>query len=155
MKATWWGAGVLATALLGAPLAVSADDDDDWFERDDRWRRDDRWERDDRYRRDDRFGRSRFGSRAFDAGFERGFREGAKHGRKDGERRRGFDFRHDDDYWDADNGYRSSYGPRHEYASGYRRGYEEGYREAFSTVRGHDRYRSRRYGRDRFDPYRR
>ena len=127
MKATWWGASALATALLCVPVEAGARD---------------------RHRED---WRGQFGGRrdTFGMGYERGFREGAKHGEKDARRNRGFDFRHDDDYWEADNGYRSSYGPRHLYAQGYRRGYEEGYSEAY-------RYHGRGHGRDRwgYDRYR-
>jgi len=125
MKATWWGAGMLAAALLAAPTDARADDD--------RWGRPS-W-RGGLFSRHDAFGE----------GYERGFRDGAKHGQKDARKRRGFDFRHEDDYWEADNGYKRSYGSRREYAAGYRHGYREGYEEAHYSAGGHGRY-------DRYDP---
>ncbi|HET8646349.1 MAG TPA: hypothetical protein VFO85_12720 [Vicinamibacteria bacterium] len=138
MKGTWLGAGLLAAALLAVPGAAGADD----------WRDDRGWRRDDgRYSGygDARYGRyGRYG-RTFDLGFDRGFRDGTKQGQKDASRRRGFKPGRHDDYRDGDEGYRSSYGSRREYTSGYRRGFEEGYRAAF------DQYYGR--GGRRYDPY--
>jgi hypothetical protein len=143
MKGTWWGAGLLAAALLAVPQVARADEDD--------WRRDGRYG-DDGYYRDGRYrdngygyGRGRFG--AFDEGFERGFRAGTKQGNKDVDRRRGFNLRRHDQYRDADDGYHSRFGSRRDYESGYRRGFEQGYRAVFDR-RGRGRWDDR-YARPR------
>jgi hypothetical protein len=84
-------------------------------------------------------------------GFERGFRDGRENGFKDARRHDDFNYRNDRSYRNGDAGYRSSYGPRRLYASGYREGYERGYRRAFSYQwhsrsddRREDRYAERR-----------
>lgn len=141
MRATWWGAGLLAGAVLALPQAVSAD-----HEQDDRgWRR---YEN-----RDYAYGRYGRHGRGFDLGFERGYRDGIKQGEKDASKRRTFDPRRHDDYRDGDEGYRSSYGSRRDYSNGYRRGFEEGYRGAFDLYLGGGRYGRGRYDRGRYDPY--
>ena len=89
-------------------------------------------------------------------GFDRGYRDGLKHGRKDGDKGRSFNVRRDDDFRDADNGYRREYGPRYEYSRGYRDGYEEGYRRGYVEYgRGYGYYgggyRDDGYGRGRYD----
>ena len=70
-------------------------------------------------------------------GYERGRTEGASNGYKDGQKGRRFDVDRDDDYRDADDGYKGWMGPRHEYARGFRRGYSEGYRRGYEQ--GHRR----------------
>ena len=86
-------------------------------------------------------------------GFDRGYRDGLKHGRKDGDKGRSFYVARDNDFRDADNGYHRDYGPRREYARGYRDGYDEGYRRGYAEYGrryyGRDRYRYDGYGRDR------
>jgi len=161
MKGTWWLLGALTLGCLAVPL-VSATQvyGDDRHGRDRRYG-DDGYG-DDRYGRDDRYGDGRYDDSRYGRydrrygygntqgiGYERGFRDGSKHGLRDVRSRRGFNYRHDNNYWEADNGYRSSYGPRHEYASGYREGYRAGYEEAFAT-RGYGHGR-RRYD-ERYDP---
>jgi hypothetical protein len=90
-------------------------------------------------------------------GFDRGYQDGLKHGRKDGDKGRSFNVRRDDDFRDADNGYRREYGPRNEYARGYRGGYEEGYRRGYAEYGGgYGNYGGRDrgdgyYGRGRYD----
>jgi hypothetical protein len=93
------------------------------------------WADDDDYRRS----RRGYGRGTFDFGYERGYHEGAKDGSGDVRSHRRFGFRHDSTYRDADDGYRSSYGPRREYERGFRRGYEEGYRRAYASRRYDDR----------------
>ena len=77
---------------------------------------------------------------AYRAGYERGHNEGIREGTHDGRRHEAFS------YWDEKRyvrcGYRSSYGPRHEYESGYRRGFEAGYRQSYYAS-----YRCDRHGR--------
>ena len=98
------------------------------------------WARDD-YRGNRRgYGRDTGG-----IGYERGYHEGAKDGARDGRGRRGFNLYHDRTYRDADQGYHSSYGPRREYARGFRQGYEQGYRRGYASRR--DVYENGRYGR--------
>src|SRR5438093_10152400 len=99
MKTRWMAAGVLAAAALTA-LPAQAGIFDGIFGSDHRYPR-----------------RGRYGEHGYEQsqytrgmGYERGFRDGLKHGRKDWDKRRGFNFAHDNDYRDADNGYRSSYG---------------------------------------------
>lgn len=137
MKGTWMAAGVLAVAGVAALPAES--------------RADTRIGIGIFVGRDSRYGHPD----TFRLGYERGYREGTEHGYKDGRRGKSFNFRHDGDYRDADEGYKGWMGPRWEYANGFRRGYEEGYRRSFSNGRaeGDARYRYRdrddRYGRDR------
>lgn len=127
MKWTWMAAGVLATAGVAAVPAES--------------------------RADTRIGIGIVlgsGYRSghpdtFRLGSERGYKEGAEQGYKDGRRGKAFNFWHDGDYRDADEGYKGWMGPRWEYANGFRRGYEEAYRRSFATGRAEcdPRYRYR------------
>jgi hypothetical protein len=127
---------MMAAALLALPQSAGADH-----------KRDDRdWGRYGDGRYSDGYGRGGRYGRAFDQGFERGFRSGTKQGHKDASRRRGFKPGRHGDYRNADQGYRSSYGPRGQYESGFRRGFEQGYRAAFDQYYGRGRY-------DRNDPY--
>jgi hypothetical protein len=83
----------------------------------------------------------------FRYGYDRGYTEGARDGFHDGERGRRFELYREDDYRDADQGYRGWMGLRYEYANGYRSGYEEGYRKSFRE--GRERCdRNGRHGRD-------
>ena len=138
MKARWLGAGLLAASTLALPMTAQAQD---------RWGHDDRY-RDDQGYRDD-YGRGRgYRSGTFSFGFDRGLNDGARRGERDARSHRGFDFRRQGDYRDADNGYRGNYGPRWEYSRGYREGYEQGYREAYrANVRRDDRFWDRGYRR--------
>jgi hypothetical protein len=79
-----------------------------------------------------------YGRRAADTqryGYERGRSEGAKDGFHDGERGRRYELYREDDYRDADKGYKGWMGPRWEYARGYQRGYEQGYRQGYDQGR--------------------
>ncbi len=82
--------------------------------------------------------------------YDRGYREGLEEGRKDGRDGRPFSMERHDEFRDADQGYRRSYGDRDLYQRAYRDGFSRGYREAFSRYgRGYsDRDRDDRY-RDR------
>jgi hypothetical protein len=115
---------LVVAALLGMAVAVPAHAD--IFGRNDRY---------DGYRR----GGYRDDRATYRFGFERGYEEGLHHGRRDANKRVDFNFWHDRTYRNADAGYRRDFGPRFEYASGFRSGYEQGYREA---------YRLGRFGRD-------
>lgn len=86
--------------------------------------------------------------------YERGFRDGSGHGGKDARNGEDFNFAHDRKFYNADKGYRSYYGPRPEYAAGYRAGYRDGYRSGYY---GQHRYGYRygdRYGYGSNDRYR-
>jgi len=134
MNAKWLGAGMLAVSVLALPMTVQAQD----------WRG-----RDDRYRYDDNDRGRGYRNGAFQFGLDRGFNDGARRGERDARSHRGFDFRREGDYRDADNGYRGSYGPRWEYSRGYRQGYENGYREAYRRYARYDRGWDRDRDRDR------
>jgi hypothetical protein len=123
MKAQWLGAGLLAASVLAVPAASQAQD----------------WRRDDRYRNDDNYRGRGYRNQAFELGRSRGYSDGAKRGERDARSHRGFDFRREGDYRDADNGYRSSHGPRWEYSRGYRDGYEDGYRQSYRRYARFDR----------------
>jgi flagellar biosynthesis/type III secretory pathway protein FliH len=73
----------------------------------------------------------RVSSQAWERGMERGYRDGMEHGRSDFRKRRSFDPNRHDDFRDADDGYKSSYGDKREYQSAYRRGFEDGYRQGY------------------------
>jgi hypothetical protein len=135
-KLLGWAAGVLAVSALAAPV----------------------WARDDDYRRRGGYGRDGRDS-TFGVGYDRGYYEGARDGARDGRGHRGFNLYHDRTYRDADQGYRSSFGPRRIYSQGFRQGYEQGYRRGYTTRReAHGRYDDRYRGDDRViyeDPRRR
>jgi hypothetical protein len=105
---------VMAAGVLGAPRAAQADHQDGYG-----------------------YGRGN----AVRLGYQRGYQEGVDHGRKDGRHHDSFDFAHDRKFRHADSGYKDWYGPKSEYARGYRSGYARGYREAY--------FGQRRYGYDR------
>jgi hypothetical protein len=100
-----------------------------------------------------------YGYDTFRIGADRGYDEGLRHGRRDAYRRAAYRFSDDRAYRRGDFGYRSSFGPRGEYARGFRAGYERGYREGYRSARRYDRYDGyggHGYGRDRYykdDPY--
>jgi len=87
----------------------------------------------------------RGGASAARYGYDRGWREGSEQGHSDARHRRDARFWRDDDFRDADNGYKHWMGPRREYADGYRRGFASGYRRAYAASRpgwrGDERYR--------------
>jgi hypothetical protein len=138
---------MLALPLVGA-LPAAADD----------WRRDGRYDdgryddgyyrdrnsRDDRYYEDGYYRNGRYYGRggAFDEGYMRGFDEGAKEGSKDGRRGTRFELWSEGRYRDGDHGYKSTYGPRTTYVSGFRRGYEEGYRRGYGSRASGPYYRT-------------
>jgi hypothetical protein len=72
---------------------------------------------------------------AFRYGYDRGWREGSDEGSHDGRRNRDPRFWREDDFRNADRGYRHWMGPRFEYAQGYREGYRMGYRRAYAACR--------------------
>lgn len=80
-------------------------------------------------------GDRRDGVSAFRHGYDRGWRDGSREGSRDGRRNRDPRFWREDDFRDADNGYKRWMGPRSEYARGYREGYRSGYRRAYATSR--------------------
>jgi len=131
------GAWAVALVLTGAFAAgVSADD---WYSR-------------------GRYSGSRgYGYDTFGIGVDYGYREGLREGRRDGDRRREYRFSDNREFRRGDEGYRRSFGPRHEYVRGFRSGYERGYRAGYEdSVRyargyGYGRYsKTGRYGRDRY-----
>jgi hypothetical protein len=77
------------------------------------------------------YGRRGGYSEAWQRGMERGYRDGVDHGRSDFRKKRSFDPGRHDDFRDADDGYKSSYGDKREYQSAYRRGFEDGYRQGY------------------------
>lgn len=92
---------------------------------------------------------------AFRYGYDRGWREGSEEGNHDGRKNRDPRFWREDEFRDADRGYKGWMGPRGEYARGFREGYRSGYRRAYAALRpgwrddGRDRWgRDGRYGRD-------
>ena len=62
---------------------------------------------------------------------QNGYHEGREAGEKDARRGRSFSVGRDNDFRDADEGYRRKYGDRefyrHEFREGYRAGYTDGY----------------------------
>lgn len=89
---------------------------------------------------------------AFRYGYDRGWREGSEEGNHDGRKNRDPRFWREDEFRDADRGYKGWMGPRSEYARGFREGYKSGYRRAYASSRpgwrdgGRDRWG--RNGRD-------
>jgi hypothetical protein len=64
--------------------------------------------------------------------YDRGFHEGLEAGDKDARKGRRYEpYRHDD-WRDADEGYRRSYGDREFYRRSFRSGFEAGYSQAYS-----------------------
>ena len=134
MKGIRWAAGALTLSAALMPAAASAQYRPDYDER----------------RYDDRRNGFRE-SNAYEIGYQRGFRDGANHGVRDSRNREGFNYSHGRDYRNGDKGYRRHYGPRHEYAAGYRAGYANGYRSGFRNRPGYA-YENRGYGYDnRYD----
>jgi hypothetical protein len=87
---------------------------------------------------------------AFRYGYDRGWREGSEEGHGDARRRRDPRYWREDEFRDADRGYKGWMGPRWHYSAGFREGYAAGYRRAFSAARPDWRGRWERYGwRDR------
>jgi hypothetical protein len=80
----------------------------------------------------------------FRIGYDRGYEDGYKEGVKDGRRGERYSFWDEGRYRDGDHGYRGSFGPRWEYANGYRNGFEAGYRSGFGPYGYRHRY-DRRY----------
>jgi hypothetical protein len=75
---------------------------------------------------------------AYRAGYDRGRDDGLREGQRDGRRHEAFSF------WDETRyrrcGYQPSYGPRGEYAAGYRRGFEDGYARGYDASYRCDRH---------------
>jgi hypothetical protein len=93
-------------------------------------------------------GRYAYGYDTFRIGADNGYGEGLREGRRDGERRREYRFSRDSKFRHGDSGYRREFGPKFEYARGFRAGYERGYRAGYEAS---TRYASGRgYGRDRY-----
>ncbi len=86
--------------------------------------------------------------------YDNGYREGLDHGEKDGRRGRPYSVERNDEFRDADKGYRRGYGDRDYYRRVFRDGFARGYREGYGrNARG--RYDDRGYGYDprATDPY--
>jgi hypothetical protein len=64
--------------------------------------------------------------------YDNGYREGLTRGRDDARRGRQFSYARDNEYRDADNGYRRQDGDRDAYHRSFRQGFEAGYTEAFN-----------------------
>ena len=62
---------------------------------------------------------------------QNGYNDGLRSGQSERNSRRSFDYRNDDRYRDASNGYRSDYGNRDQYRQAYREGYQRGYEEGY------------------------
>jgi hypothetical protein len=76
---------------------------------------------------------------AFDEGYRLGYNDGRNAGHRDLGRSYRRNFWEDGRYRRGDYGYRRHYGPRSEYAAGYRDGYERGYDERRSGDRSYRR----------------
>lgn len=74
--------------------------------------------------------------RAYDVGY----REGLKNGENDVRRGRDYSYTRDNEYRDADKGYRRSDGNLDQYRRSFRQGYQTGYNEAFSRYGANGRY---------------
>src|SRR4051812_6085801 len=66
--------------------------------------------------------------------YDNGFREGLSRGRDDAERGRQFSYARQDEYRDADRGYRRQDGNKDDYRRAFRQGYEAGYTESFNQI---------------------
>lgn len=64
-------------------------------------------------------------------GFENGYRRGFERGADDATAGRGYGFRNERDYRNADWGYRERLGPRGQYRQAFRDGYERGYADGY------------------------
>jgi hypothetical protein len=64
--------------------------------------------------------------------YDNGYREGLARGRDDARRGREFSYARDDEYRDADKGYRRQYGNRDAYRRMFRQGFQAGYTESFN-----------------------
>jgi hypothetical protein len=84
---------------------------------------------------------------AFRHGYDRGWRNGTDEGHTDGRRSRDPRFWREDDFRDADSGYKRWMGPRSDFVRGYREGYATGYRRAYAAAR--PGWRDRGWDRDR------
>jgi hypothetical protein len=86
-----------------------------------------------------RFYSSQYDSRDFNRyAYDNGYRRGSDHGENDARRGRDFRLARDDDFRDADNGYRRSYGSIDAYRRVFRQGYTAGYTDAFRRNRRGD-----------------
>jgi hypothetical protein len=65
--------------------------------------------------------------------YNEGYRSGQREGERDARDRRDFGFKRDDDYQDADRGYRRAFGGRDAYRDDFRRGYEFGYDRGYRS----------------------
>lgn len=77
-----------------------------------------------------------YGDRGYYADIERraydnGFREGIRAGEHDGRDRRRYEPTRNDDWRDADDGYRREYGDKNFYRRSFRAGFEAGYSQGF------------------------
>jgi hypothetical protein len=72
------------------------------------------------------------GNATYDIGFNRGQREGFDEGLNDSRKGHRFELYREGDYREADEGYRSNYGPKRVYVTGFRAGFEQGYRRGFA-----------------------
>lgn len=77
--------------------------------------------------------------------YDNGYRRGQSHGESDARRGRDFRIMRDDDYRDADKGYRRSWGSIDAYRRVFRQGYSAGYAESYRRYRGDGWYRDRNY----------
>jgi hypothetical protein len=84
--------------------------------------------------------------------YESGYHAGFIAGERDARAHRGYDYRDDRRYRDADRGSDRRYGGRGQYRQSYRRGFEAGYREGFDRYASYGTY-GRRSGRAREVPY--
>jgi hypothetical protein len=64
-------------------------------------------------------------------GSQRGYQDGQRQGQHDRDKNRGYDLWRNDDFKDADKGYRSEFGDKRDYQNGYRRGFESGYQAGY------------------------
>jgi hypothetical protein len=83
-----------------------------------------------------RFYSSQYDYRDFNRyAYDNGYRRGADHGESDAHRGRDFRLTRDDDFRDADRGYRRSYGSIDAYRRIFRQGYSAGYTDAYRRNR--------------------
>jgi len=68
--------------------------------------------------------------------YDNGYREGLEHGRNDARRGRDFAYAHDDEYRNADAGYRRGDGEIERYRQVFRRAYVDGYTEGYRGTHG-------------------
>ena len=139
MRTSFKSAAMIITVLAGT-VGIAAAQDGRYYDHDD-YRYDNRSYDNDDYRYQNGYDNRNYDRDSFRHGMhearEFGFRDGSAVAREDSFRGKPFNPNPRGRYDDADHGYRSQFGSKHEYREHYIDAYREGYQRSY---RGNDRY---------------